>query len=104
VVNGVEFISVMPAMTQLSDQEIADALTYALNSWGNAGGAIATRAGCGGAGPGGRDARIDLLDRHMATPERVAEIKVGLEARSAARRSRSSAPTRSGTRPRRGRS
>ncbi len=41
VVNGVKFNSVMPAMTQLSDQEIADALTYALNSWGNAGGAIA---------------------------------------------------------------
>jgi len=28
-------------MTQLSDQEIADALTYALNSWGNSGGAVA---------------------------------------------------------------
>jgi nitrite reductase (NO-forming)/hydroxylamine reductase len=41
VVNGVKFNSVMPAMTQLSDQEIADALTFALNSWGNAGGAIA---------------------------------------------------------------
>jgi nitrite reductase (NO-forming)/hydroxylamine reductase len=40
-VNGVKFNSIMPAMTQLSDQEIADALTYALNSWGNAGGAIA---------------------------------------------------------------
>ena len=40
VVNGVKFNSVMPAMTQLSDQEIADALTFALNSWGNAGGAI----------------------------------------------------------------
>jgi nitrite reductase (NO-forming)/hydroxylamine reductase len=42
VVNGAKFNSVMPAMTQLSDQEIADALTYALNSWGNAGGAIAS--------------------------------------------------------------
>jgi nitrite reductase (NO-forming)/hydroxylamine reductase len=41
VVNNVKFNSVMPAMTQLSDQEIADALTFALNSWGNAGGAIA---------------------------------------------------------------
>jgi nitrite reductase (NO-forming)/hydroxylamine reductase len=41
VVNNVKFNSVMPAMTQLSDQEIADALTYALNSWGNSGGAIA---------------------------------------------------------------
>jgi nitrite reductase (NO-forming)/hydroxylamine reductase len=40
VVNGVRYSSVMPAMTQLSDQEIADALTYAMNSWGNAGGAV----------------------------------------------------------------
>ena len=42
VVNGAKFNSVMPAMVQLSDQEIADALTYALNSWGNSGGAVAT--------------------------------------------------------------
>ena len=41
VVNGVKYNSVMPAMTQLSDQEIADALTYAMNSWGNQGGAVA---------------------------------------------------------------
>ena len=40
VVNGVKFNSIMPAMTQLSDQEIADALTYAMNSWGNEGGAV----------------------------------------------------------------
>ena len=40
VVNGIKYNSVMPAMTQLSDQEIADALTYAMNSWGNQGGAI----------------------------------------------------------------
>jgi len=40
VVNGIKFNSVMPAMTQLSDTEIADALTFALNSWGNQGGAV----------------------------------------------------------------
>jgi nitrite reductase (NO-forming) / hydroxylamine reductase len=39
-VNGIKYNSVMPAMTQLSDQEIADALTYAMNSWGNNGGAV----------------------------------------------------------------
>jgi nitrite reductase (NO-forming)/hydroxylamine reductase len=39
-VNGVKYNSVMPAMPQLSDQEIADVLTYALNSWGNKGGSI----------------------------------------------------------------
>ena len=37
---AVKFNSVMPAMMQLSDQEIADALTYAMNSWGNKGGAV----------------------------------------------------------------
>ena len=42
VVNGIKYNSVMPAMTQLSDKEIADALTYAMNSWGNAGGAVPT--------------------------------------------------------------
>ena len=41
-VNGIKYNSVMPAMTQLSDKEIADALTYAMNSWGNKGGAVAT--------------------------------------------------------------
>ena len=40
VVNKVKYNSVMPAMTQLSDKEIADVLTYALNSWGNDGGSI----------------------------------------------------------------
>jgi nitrite reductase (NO-forming) / hydroxylamine reductase len=39
-VNGVKYNSVMPAMTQLSDQEIADVLTYALNSWGNNAGSV----------------------------------------------------------------
>jgi len=42
VVNGNKFNSVMPAMVQLSDQEIADALTYVLNSWGNSDGAVAS--------------------------------------------------------------
>src|SRR5512137_2340836 len=42
VVNGNKFNSVMPAMTQLSDKEIADALTYAMNSWGNAAGTVTT--------------------------------------------------------------
>jgi len=40
VVNKVKYNSVMPAMTQLTDQEIANVLTYALNSWGNEGGTI----------------------------------------------------------------
>ena len=39
-VNGKEFNSVMPPMSQMTDDEIANILTYVLNSWGNAGGKI----------------------------------------------------------------
>jgi len=39
-VNGRNFNSVMPPMSQLNDDEIANILTYVLNSWGNDGGVI----------------------------------------------------------------
>ena len=39
-VNGKEYDSVMPPMNQLNDDEIANILTYVLNSWDNPGGAI----------------------------------------------------------------
>jgi nitrite reductase (NO-forming) len=41
-VNGQEYNSVMPPMTQLTDDEVANILTYVLNSWGNAGGRVTT--------------------------------------------------------------
>ena len=41
-VNGNEYNSVMPPMNQLNDDEIANILTYVLNSWGNPGGRIST--------------------------------------------------------------
>jgi nitrite reductase (NO-forming) len=41
-VNGKAFDSVMPPMSQLNDDEIANILTYVLNSWGNSGGAISS--------------------------------------------------------------
>ncbi len=37
VVNGSTFNSVMPPMSQLNDDEIANILTFTLNSWGNEG-------------------------------------------------------------------
>ncbi len=37
-VNGHEYDSVMPPMSQLADDEVANILTYVLNSWGNPGG------------------------------------------------------------------
>lgn len=40
-VNGKEYNSVMPPMNQLNDDEVANILTYVLNSWGNPGGRIA---------------------------------------------------------------
>jgi nitrite reductase (NO-forming) len=39
-VNGKEYNSVMPPMSQLNDDEIANIVTYVLNSWGNPGGRI----------------------------------------------------------------
>ena len=39
-VNGTAYNSVMPPMSQLNDDEVANILTYALNSWGNTGPAI----------------------------------------------------------------
>ncbi|MBX3695239.1 MAG: nitrite reductase, copper-containing [Steroidobacteraceae bacterium] len=40
-VNGNPYNSVMPPMSQLNDDEVANILTYVLNSWGNSGPAIA---------------------------------------------------------------
>jgi nitrite reductase (NO-forming) len=39
-VNGATYNSVMPPMSQLNDDEVANILTYALNAWGNKGPAI----------------------------------------------------------------
>jgi nitrite reductase (NO-forming) len=39
-VNGKTYDSVMPPMSQLNDDEIANILTYVLNSWGNDGGVV----------------------------------------------------------------
>ena len=41
-VNGSNYDSVMPPMNQLNDDEVANILTYVLNSWGNPGGRIST--------------------------------------------------------------
>ena len=39
-VNGKDYNSVMPPMSQLTDDEIANIATYVLNSWGNPGGRV----------------------------------------------------------------
>ena len=40
-VNGVEYNNVMPAMSHLSDEDVALALTHVLSSWNNPGGSVA---------------------------------------------------------------
>jgi nitrite reductase (NO-forming) len=42
-VNGATYNSVMPPMSQLNDDEVANILTYVLNSWGNSGSAITAK-------------------------------------------------------------
>ena len=39
-VNGQDYNSVMPPMSQLTDDEVANISTYVLNSWGNPGGQV----------------------------------------------------------------
>ncbi len=39
-VNGAKFDSVMPPMSQLNDDEVANIVTFVLNSWGNKGGTV----------------------------------------------------------------
>jgi len=41
-VNGATYNSVMPPMSQLNDDEIANILTYVTNSWGNSGTAVSS--------------------------------------------------------------
>jgi nitrite reductase (NO-forming) len=42
-VNGAQYNSVMPPMSQLNDDEVANILTYTLNSWGNNDGVITAK-------------------------------------------------------------
>jgi nitrite reductase (NO-forming) len=41
-VNGKQYNNVMPPQTQLSDSQVADVLTYVMNSWGNNLGTVST--------------------------------------------------------------
>ena len=66
-VNGSAYNSVMPPMSQLNDDEIANILTYVLNTWGNNGGAVSQRRGEGRArqhqAAGGRGALMQRAAR-----------------------------------------
>jgi mono/diheme cytochrome c family protein len=40
VVNGKEYNSVMPNLSYLNDSDVADVVTFVMNSWGNPGGEV----------------------------------------------------------------
>ncbi len=56
-VNGVDYNAVMPALAYLSDNDVADVVTFVMNSWGNPGGEVqaaevaAARGGVAVTGP-----------------------------------------------------
>ncbi|MEO6365250.1 MAG: copper-containing nitrite reductase [Luteimonas sp.] len=52
-VNGKDYNSVMPPMSQLTDDEVANIGTYVLNSWGN---------------PGGKISKAEVTERRKAPP------------------------------------
>ena len=56
-VNGQDYNSVMPPMSQLTDDEVANILTYVLGSWGN---------------PGGKVTKAEVAERRKAKPVAVA--------------------------------
>ncbi len=67
-VNGKEYDGVMPGMGYLTDDEVSDIVSYALNSWGNDGGPVTAGEVAmvrSGAGLGDRAAG----ERHPGTPE-----------------------------------
>ncbi len=89
VVNGVTFNSVMPPMTQLSDAEIANALTYAMNSWGNAFGVVsATEVAAVRAGPKPKQTAASPTEhpetsvaelKYQGAPSAIGEATAGME-------------------------
>lgn len=72
-VNGQNYNSVMPAMTHLSDDDVASILTYVVNSWENPKGVVSPEAVK--AARGSSVAKNDPAqgERHPGTPE--AEVK-----------------------------
>lgn len=70
-VNGKTYNAVMPAMGYLSDQEVADAVTYTLNAWGNDGGEIAV-AQVAAARGGTQEVAAGTPAEHPVTPGELA--------------------------------
>ncbi|MCB0360199.1 MAG: c-type cytochrome, partial [Bdellovibrionales bacterium] len=74
VVNGATYNGVMPPQSQLSDEEIADVLTYVVSSWGNPGGQITSSQVRTIRSPLGKEASLPTQNPpHPETPE--AEVR-----------------------------
>ena len=69
MVNGKEYNNIMPAMSYLTDDELARILTYVLNSWGNPGGSFDAEQISIYRKAIGLEARQAAGERHPGTPE-----------------------------------
>ena len=69
VVNGKEYDNVMPAMSYLSDQDLAAIISYVLNSWGNPGGKITAKEIGAFRKKAGVEARQAAGERHPGAGE-----------------------------------
>jgi nitrite reductase (NO-forming)/hydroxylamine reductase len=74
-VNGKEYNSVMPPMTQLSDTEIADVLSYVMSAWGNDFGIVTAADVAAVRGGPAPERTADSATEHPSTT--VAEMKYG---------------------------
>jgi nitrite reductase (NO-forming)/hydroxylamine reductase len=74
-VNGKEYNSVMPPMTQLSDTEIADVLSYVMSAWGNDFGIVTAADVAAVRGGPAPERTAESATEHPATT--VAEMKYG---------------------------
>jgi nitrite reductase (NO-forming)/hydroxylamine reductase len=77
-VNGVEYNAVMPSMAYLSDQDVADVVTYVANSWGNqeepvnAAQVTALRGGVAVSGPADHPVEGSSTMAYKGTPSAIA--------------------------------
>jgi nitrite reductase (NO-forming)/hydroxylamine reductase len=74
-VNGKEYNSVMPPMTQLSDTEIADVLSYVMSAWGNDFGIVTAADVAAVRGGPAPERTANSATEHPSTT--VAEMKYG---------------------------
>jgi nitrite reductase (NO-forming)/hydroxylamine reductase len=76
-VNGVDYNAVMPNMSYLNDSEVADIVTYVMNSWGNPGGDVnsgmvaAARGGAMVSGPADHPVGSEEEMAYRGTPSAV---------------------------------